>query len=96
MGSSSRWMRPHGQADMLKSAEWQRTLAIPITEDLVASGEPFDVVFAANEETAAGVIQVFEEQNMKGKIIVSNNGKEEAWQWMKEGRWPLPYPIPHR
>jgi ribose transport system substrate-binding protein len=83
-----------GTAPLLKSAEWQRTLAIPITQDLVASGRPFDVVFAANEETAAGVIQVFEEQNVKGKIIVSNNGKEDAWQWMKDGKMLATVPNP--
>ncbi len=47
-----------GKAIMLKSADWQRTKAIPVTEDLLASGRPFDVMFAANEETAGGVIQV--------------------------------------
>ena len=83
-----------GTAKLLKSAEWQRTLAIPITEDLVASGTPFDVVFAANEETAAGVMQVFQEQNVKGKVIVSNNGKEEAWQWMKDGKMAATVPNP--
>ena len=62
-----------------KSSEWQRTLAIPITQDLVASGRDFDVVYACNEETAAGIIQVFEEMNVKDKIIVSFNGKEEGW-----------------
>ena len=81
-------------AKLLKSAEWQSTLAVPITEDLVASGTPFDVVFAANEETARGVIQVFQEQNIKGKIIVSNNGKEDAWQWMKEGKMAATVPNP--
>ena len=83
-----------GTAKLLKSAEWQSTLAVPITEDLVASGTPFDVVFAANEETARGVIQVFAEQNVKGKIIVSNNGKEEAWQWMKDGKMSATVPNP--
>lgn len=83
-----------GTAALLKSAEWQRTLAIPITQDLVASGKPFDVVYAANEETAAGVIQVFEEQNVKGKVIVSTNGKEEAWQWIKEGKMAATTPNP--
>lgn len=83
-----------GEVKLLKSAEWQATLAVPITEDLIASGTPFDVVFAANEETARGVIQVFEEQNIKGKIIVSNNGKEDAWQWMKEGKMAATVPNP--
>jgi ribose transport system substrate-binding protein len=81
-------------AKLLKSAEWQSTLAVPITQDLVASGTPFDVVFAANEETARGVIQVFEEQGIKNKIIVSNNGKEDAWLWMKQGKMAATVPNP--
>jgi ribose transport system substrate-binding protein len=83
-----------GTAFLTKSSEWQRTLAIPITQDLVASGRDFKVVFACNEETAAGVIQVFEEQNVKDKIIVSNNGKEEAWEWMKQGKMSATVPNP--
>ena len=77
-----------------KSSEWQRTLAIPITQDLVASGREFDVIYACNEETAAGVIQVFEEQNVKGKIIVSFNGKEEGWAWLKSGQMVATSPNP--
>ncbi len=83
-----------GKAIVLKSADWQRTKAIPVTEDLLSSGKPFDVIFAANEEEAAGVIQVFKEQNIKGKIIVSNNGKEDAWQWMKQGLMAATVPNP--
>ena len=41
-----------------------------------------------------GVIQVFKEQNVTGKIIVSNNGKEDAWQWMKEGLMSATVPNP--
>lgn len=81
-------------ATLLRSAEWQRTLAIPIAQDLVASGRPFDVVYAANEETAAGVIQVFDELNVKGKIIVSTNGKEEGWEWLKQGKMHATVPNP--
>lgn len=77
-----------------KSSEWQRTLAIPITQDLVASGRDFDVVYACNEETAAGVIQVFEEMNVKDKIIVSFNGKEEGWAWLKSGEMVATSPNP--
>lgn len=77
-----------------KSSEWQRTLAIPITQDLVASGREFDVIYACNEETAAGVIQVFEEMNVKGKVIVSFNGKEEGWAWLKSGQMAATSPNP--
>ena len=58
-----------------KSSEWQRTLAIPITQDLVASGRDFDVVYACNEETAAGVIQVFEDV---GCIFLSHDHQEKS------------------
>ncbi|GAG63180.1 unnamed protein product, partial [marine sediment metagenome] len=37
----------------------QRTLAIPITQDLIASGIEFDVLYTCNEETAASAIQVW-------------------------------------
>jgi ribose transport system substrate-binding protein len=77
-----------------KSSEWQRTLAIPIAQDLIASGREFDILYACNEETAAGVIQVFEENNIKDKIIVSFNGKEEGWVWLKSGKMAATSPNP--
>jgi ribose transport system substrate-binding protein len=76
------------------SAEWQRTLAIPIAQDLVASGREFNVLFAANEETAAGVLTVFEEQNVSGVTIVSCNGKEEGWAWLESGQMSATSPNP--
>ena len=66
-------------AVLTKSSEWQRTLAIPIAQDLIASGQEFDVVFCCNEETYFGVKQVFEELGITGKVLVSNNGKDDAW-----------------
>ena len=76
------------------SSEWQRTLAIPITQDLVASGREFNVLFACNEETAAGVLTVFEEQNVTGVTIVSCNGKEEGWAWLESGQMSATSPNP--
>jgi len=76
------------------SSEWQRTLAIPITQDLVASGREFNVLFACNEETAAGVLTVFEEQNVSGVTIVSCNGKEEGWAWLESGQMGATSPNP--
>jgi ribose transport system substrate-binding protein len=83
-----------GKALVLKSADWQRTKAVPITEDLLMSGRPFDVIFGANEETVGGIIQVFKEQGVTNKIIVSNNGKEDAWEWMKQGLMAATVPNP--
>ena len=79
---------------LTKSSEWQRTLAIPIAQDLIASGRDFNVLFACNEETAAGVLTVFEEQNVTDKIMVSCNGKEEAWAWLAEGKMSATSPNP--
>jgi ABC-type sugar transport system substrate-binding protein len=80
------------------SSEWQRTLAIPITEDLIASGREFNALYACNEETAAGVLTVFEEQNIKsgdeGVHIVSANGKEEGWAWLESGQMSATAPNP--
>ena len=75
-----------GECKLLKSAEWQSDKAIPITQDLIASGTPFDVMFAANGETARGVFQVFNELNVKNKTVVTVNGKEEEWDWLKQGK----------
>jgi ribose transport system substrate-binding protein len=74
------------EADVLRSGEWQRTVAIPIAEDLVSSGKKFDVIYAGNEEMAFGIQQVFEELGVKDKIIVTGNGKEEGWEYLKDGR----------
>jgi len=79
---------------LTKSSEWQRTLAIPIAQDLVASGRDFNALFACNEETAAGVLTVFEELNVKGVTIVSCNGKEEGWEWLKSGKMAATSPNP--
>ncbi len=82
------------ECKVLKSAEWQSDKAIPITQDLIASGEPFDVMYAANGETARGVLQVFNELNVKDKVIVTVNGKEEEWGWIKEGKEAASIPNP--
>jgi len=83
-----------GTCKVLKSAEWQSDKAIPITQDLIASGTPFDVIFAANGETARGVIQVFGELNVTGKAVVSVNGKEDEWAWIKDGKEAASVPNP--
>ncbi len=83
-----------GTCKVLKSAEWQSDKAIPITQDLIASGEPFDVIFGANGETVRGIIQVFGELNVTGKAIVSVNGKEDEWAWIKDGKEAASVPNP--
>jgi ABC-type sugar transport system substrate-binding protein len=81
-------------ATLLTSSEWQRTLAIPIAQDLIASGTDFDVLFACNEETFFGVLQVFQELGVEDKVIVSNNGKDDAWPHLIDGTLAATVPNP--
>jgi ABC-type sugar transport system substrate-binding protein len=81
-------------AIMTKSSEWQRTLAIPIAQDLIASGQEFDVVFCCNEETYFGVKQVFDELGVTDKVLVSNNGKDDAWPDLISGALAATVPNP--
>lgn len=83
-----------GEATLLQSGEWQRTLAIPVAQDLIASGREFDVIFAANEESAFGIMDVFEELNVTGKVIVSCNGKDDAWPNLVDGSLAATVPNP--
>lgn len=83
-----------GEAFLLQSGEWQRTVAIPVAQDLIASGREFDVIFAANEESAFGILDVFEELNVEGKVVVSNNGKDDAWPFLVDGSIAATVPNP--
>ena len=82
------------ECKVLKSSEWQSDKAIPIAQDLIASGEEFDVIFGANGETVRGILQVFNELGVKDKVVVSINGKEEEWEWLKDGREAATVPNP--
>jgi ribose transport system substrate-binding protein len=84
----------YGTCKVLKSGEWQSDKSIPIAQDLIASNTPFDVIFGANGETVRGVLQVFNELNVTGKAIVSVNGKEDEWQWIKDGKEGASVPNP--
>ncbi len=82
------------ECKVLKSSEWQSDKAIPIAQDLIASGEDFKVIFGANGETVRGILQVFDELGVKDKVVVSVNGKEEEWEWMKQGKEMASVPNP--
>ena len=89
---------------VLASGGWQRELTIPIMEALIDSGEEFDVVFGANDETSFGVIQVLQERGIEikqypddgkeGIVVVSNNGKDTGWEAMLEGTLAISVPNP--
>jgi ribose transport system substrate-binding protein len=79
---------------ILASGEWQRNITQPIVQDLVASGLEFDVIFGANEESAFGIMDVFTELGVTGKVIVSNNGKDSAWPMLIDGSLAATVPNP--
>jgi len=54
----------------------------------------FDVVFCCNEETYFGVKQVFDELGITGKVLVSNNGKDDAWPDLASGALAATVPNP--
>lgn len=81
-------------AILTASSEWQRPLAVPIAQDLIASGQEFDVLFACNEETYFGVKQVFDELGITDKVIVSCNGKDDAWPDLISGDLAATAPNP--
>ena len=84
-----------GPAILTASSEWQRPLAVPIMEDLLAGpNSDFDVLFACNEETFFGCLQVLQEQGITDKIIVSNNGKDDAWPYLIDGTLAATSPNP--
>ncbi|MBT3318626.1 MAG: substrate-binding domain-containing protein [Clostridia bacterium] len=82
-------------AILTASSEWQRPLAVPIMEDLLAGPNgDFDVLFACNEETFFGCLQVLEEQGITDKVIVSANGKDDAWPNLIDGTLAATSPNP--
>ncbi|MCL2033516.1 MAG: sugar ABC transporter substrate-binding protein [Oscillospiraceae bacterium] len=80
----------------LGSGEWQRTLAIPIMADLITSGREWNVIYGANDEMTDGILTAIEEAGIdaKDKVVVSSNGKELAWPWLKDGRVKADSPNP--
>ncbi|WP_018689582.1 sugar ABC transporter substrate-binding protein [Ahrensia kielensis] len=68
------------------SGGWSRNGGLEVTQDYLASGKDFSVIYAMNEEMMAGAIQALDEAGRAGEIsLYSSNGKEIGWDWMKEG-----------
>ncbi len=64
---------------------WSKDGGLQLTQDLIASGRDFDVLFCANEEEAAGAIQALQEANITDKIVLSINGKEAGVKMIEDG-----------
>lgn len=73
-----------------QDCNWSREDAMSYTQDLISAGTEMDVIFAYNDEMAAGVQQALEEAGYQpGEIgILSNNGKPIGQQMLKDG-WIL-------
>ena len=80
----------------LGSGEWQRTLAIPIMADLISSGRDWRVIYGANDEMTDGILTAMEEANIDPteKVVVSSNGKELSWPWLRAGTVQAVSPNP--
>jgi len=71
---------------MNASGNWNRQDGLKVMQDFLAANKPFKVVYAMNEEMAAGAIQAITEAGKLGQFtIYSSNGKEIGWKWMKDG-----------
>jgi len=66
---------------------WSRSETLAYIQDLIASNLDFDVIFAYNEEQAAGAKQALEENGYKpGDVwIISNNGKPIGIEMLEQG-----------
>ncbi len=73
-----------------QDCNWSREDAMSYTQDLISAGTEMDVIFAYNDEMAAGVQQALEEAGYQpGEVgILSNNGKPIGQQMLKDG-WIL-------
>jgi ribose transport system substrate-binding protein len=69
------------------SGGWMRKGGMDAAQDIIASQKTFDILYCQNEEMAAGALQAFSEAGGKNTFkVFSNNGKEMAWDWLKEGK----------
>lgn len=71
----------------IQAADYSREKAMNVMQNMLQSGEEFDVVHVGNEDMAMGVIQVLKDA---GKLnnpikVVSNNGSPEGLEAIKAG-----------
>ncbi|MCK5735973.1 MAG: substrate-binding domain-containing protein, partial [Spirochaetaceae bacterium] len=65
---------------------WDTETALNVTQDVIASGEKFDVIFANNEAMAVGCYNALKDAGMDGEIpIVSTGGGPTGVQMLKDG-----------
>ncbi len=69
-----------------RDTSWDTETALNATQDVIASGEKFDVIFANNESMAVGCYNALKDAGMDGDIpIVSTGGGPTGVQMLKDG-----------
>jgi ABC-type sugar transport system substrate-binding protein len=71
---------------VMRDTNWDTETALNATQDVIAAGEEFDVIFANNESMAVGCYNALEDAGMAGDIpIVSTGGGPTGVQMLKDG-----------
>ena len=69
-----------------RDTNWDTETAQNVTQDAIAAGEEFDVVFANNESMAVGVYNALEDAGLAGEIpIISTGGGPTGVQMLRDG-----------
>jgi ABC-type sugar transport system substrate-binding protein len=69
-----------------RDTNWDTETALNATQDVIASGQKFDVIFANNESMAVGCFNALKDAGLAGKIpIVSTGGGPTGVQMLKDG-----------
>ncbi len=69
-----------------RDTNWDTETALNATQDVIASGEEFDVIFANNESMAVGCYNALKDAGLDGKIpIISTGGGPTGVQMLKDG-----------
>lgn len=71
---------------VMRDTNWDTETALNATQDVIAAGEDFDIIFANNESMAVGCYNALEDAGMSGEIpIVSTGGGPTGVQMLKDG-----------
>ncbi len=71
---------------VMRDTNWDTETALNATQDVIAAGEEFDVIFANNESMAVGCYNALEDAGMSGEIpIISTGGGPTGVQMLKDG-----------
>ena len=69
-----------------RDTNWDTETALNATQDVIAAGEEFDVIFANNESMAVGCYNALKDAGLDGKVpIISTGGGPTGVQMLKDG-----------